>query len=305
MSKPPDARDRLGLAVFTIVFTVLALSLGDAVIKGRAAQVGLWQLFLLRSLLALPVLGVLVTVLVRGMGLWPKAPGWVALRVALLVGMWVSYYASLPHLQLPVAAAAYYTLPMFMVIFSVLLIGERIGATGWGAVVLGFLGVVIILKPDTEGLNLYVLLPLFSAILYALAMILTRTKCSEEHALVLALHLNCGFILVGAVASVFVAVVTPAADGGFLAMQWVPMDAGGWRVMGVLALSILVGSVGTAIAYQNGPPSVIGIFDFAYVGFAVLWGVLLFREIPDALSLAGIAVIVLAGVLALGVRKNG
>ena len=67
--------------------------------------------------------------------------------------------------------------------------------------------------------------------------------------------------------------------------------------MALMASAILIGSVGTAIAYQNGPPAIIGVFDFAYVGFAVVWGLIFFAEVPDALTLAGIALIVVAGIL--------
>ena len=67
----------------------------------------------------------------------------------------------------------------------------------------------------------------------------------------------------------------------------------------LLAAAILIGSVGAAIAYQNGPPAVVGVFDFAYVGFAVIWGAVFFAEIPDGITLAGMALIVFAGILSL------
>ena len=67
-----------------------------------------------------------------------------------------------------------------------------------------------------------------------------------------------------------------------------------------LALFVLGGFlIGAAIAYQKGPPAVVGSFDFAYVGFAVLWGLVFFAEVPDARALLGIAMIVGAGVLSL------
>ena len=69
--------------------------------------------------------------------------------------------------------------------------------------------------------------------------------------------------------------------------------------MDLLACAILIGSVGAAIAYQNGGLAVIGTFDFACVGFATIWGVVFFAEIPGALSLLGMALIVVAGILSL------
>ena len=86
--------------------------------------------------------------------------------------------------------------------------------------------------------------------------------------------------------------------GGYLAGAWMPMDGSAWGAMAILAAAIIVGSVGAAIAYQLGRPSVIASYDFAYVGFAAIWGAMLFGETPDAQAVAGIALIVCAGLLA-------
>jgi drug/metabolite transporter (DMT)-like permease len=71
-----------------------------------------------------------------------------------------------------------------------------------------------------------------------------------------------------------------------------------WRIMAILAIAILVGSIGAAIAYQMAPASLVSIFDFSYVGFAVVWGYLLFAEVPASLVMLGILMIVAAGVIA-------
>jgi len=72
-----------------------------------------------------------------------------------------------------------------------------------------------------------------------------------------------------------------------------------WMTMALLAVVMLTGSIGAAIAYQSGPPPVVGTFDFAYVGFVVVWGALFFDEIPDGFSALGMMMIVLAGILSL------
>lgn len=77
------------------------------------------------------------------------------------------------------------------------------------------------------------------------------------------------------------------------------MDLSQWGSMGLLAMAILVGSIGTAIAYQNGPSSMIGTFDFAYVGFAVLWGIVFFNDLPDGVSVVGMVLVVVAGIMSL------
>lgn len=292
--------DNVPLAVAVILGTVLALSLGDALVKLTSDDFVLWQIFVVRSLIALPILAALTAARSpEALRHLPLAPGWTTLRSLLLVAMWVFYYLSLPWLALSIAAATYYTLPIFITLFSAALTRERIGRAGWIAVLSGFLGVLLILRPRAGDFNAYALLPLLSAMLYALAMILTRTRCRGEHPLVLALALNIAFVVVGGAATLLVATLPDELRRGFLLASWTPMNPSAWATMALLAAAILVGSLGAAVAYQNGPPAVIGTFDFAYVGFAVIWGILLLGEVPDTLSLAGMALIVTAGTLAL------
>jgi drug/metabolite transporter (DMT)-like permease len=297
------APDNLALAIATILLTVLALSLGDAVIKLISAVFVLWQIFVLRSAVAIPVLAMVTRARAHPPSLWPHRFGWTALRSVMLTFMWVAYYAALPHLALSVAAAAYYTLPLFIALFAALFIGDRVGLTGWIAVLLGFFGVLLILKPETEAFNAYALLPLASAALYALAMILTRTKCKDESPLVLSFGLNVAFVSVGLAATGLLALIGPADDASgslaFLSGPWTAMGAGEWAAMVLLAGLTIVGSIGAAIAYQAGPPAVVANYDFAYIAFAVAWGFVFFGEVPDAVTLAGMAAIVAAGLIAL------
>ena len=291
--------DNVPLGVTTIVGTVLALSLGDALIKslGGNDSMGIWQLFAVRSLLALPVL-FFGAVLFFGTGrLAPKSVKWIAVRSALLAMMWIAYYLSLPLLPLAVAAAAYYTLPLFIVAFAMVFGGETVGKMQWMGVVLGFLGIILVLRPGGDAFQWASVLPILSAVLYAAAMILTRTKCLHEHPATLALGLNSMFVLVGGT-GLFLGWVMQIQGPGFLTTNWATMSFEEWRNITILAALILVASVGTAVAYQAAPASTVGTFDFAYVGFALIWGVLFFNERPDNVALTGIFLIVIAGALA-------
>lgn len=291
--------DNIPLGVGTILGTVFALSLGDALIKslGGGGTMGVWQLFALRSAIAAPILLLGALWLVPRERLVPRSVALIALRSGLLTTMWLAYYLALPLLPLAVAAAAYYTLPLFIVAFAALFGGEPVGRTQWAGVALGFLGILLVLRPGGEAFEWAALLPLFSAILYALAMILTRTKCRDEHPATLALGLNVTFILVGGI-GLLIGLFVPMDAAGFLSTDWTAMGMREWRSTAILAGLILVASVGTAIAYQAAPASTVGTFDFAYVGFALVWGALFFGERPDAAAICGIALIVAAGVLA-------
>ena len=294
--------DNVRLAVAVILATDLALSLGDAAIKQISADFVLWQIFVIRSIIAIPILIAVIRLRSRAASFVPRRLGWVALRSLMLTLMWVAYYSALPHLALGIAAATYYTLPIFITLFAAIFIGDRIGPMGWGAVLLGFGGVLLILKPEAHGFNGYALLPLVSAILYALAMILTRTKCREENPLVLSLSLNVSFVAIGLLATLLIAMIGGSADEAqgtpFLFGEWSIMGKTEWLSMALLAAAVIIGSVGAAIAYQVGPPATVATFDFVYVGFAGVWGVLFFAEVLDGVTITGMALIIAAGVLA-------
>jgi drug/metabolite transporter (DMT)-like permease len=290
--------DNVRFAVAVILVTNLALSLGDAAIKQFSADFVLWQIFVLRSVVAIPVLIAILRLRYPGVVLTPRYPGWVALRSLMLILMWITYYAALPHLALGVAAAVYYTLPIFIALFAAYFIGDKIARLGWIAILLGFVGVLLILKPDAEGFNLYALLPLASAIFYASAMILTRTKCRDEHPLILSLGLNVSFIIVGLLATLVLAASGEVRGAAFLTGPWSAMGTTAWLSMAMLAAATLIGSIGAAVAYQSGPPATVAAFDFAYVGFATLWGVLFFAEVLDPITIVGMLLIVASGILA-------
>lgn len=294
--------DNVRLAVLTIIFTVFALSLGDALIKQISTGFPLWQIFVVRSVIAVPVLVLIIRARYRTVTLMPLNFGWTALRSLMLTFMWVAYYMALPHVDLSIAAAAYYTLPLFITLFAALFIGERVGVQGWMAVFMGFSGVLLILRPQAGDFNGYALLPLVAAILYAFSMILTRTKCKDENPLVLSFGLNVSMIAVGAVATLLTWAWGPSSSDvesyRFLLDRWIEMGSREWLAMGLLATAILIGSVGAAVAYQAGPSSIVATVDFSYLAFATVWGLVFFAEVPDAITLTGMAMIVVAGVVA-------
>jgi drug/metabolite transporter (DMT)-like permease len=294
--------DNLKLAIGAILLACLALSLGDALIRQSSASFPIWQIFVLRSMIVAPLLIYILRIRDCATPIRPLHPGWALLRSLILVVMWIFYFAALPQMALATAAAAYYTLPIFIILLAAIFLGESMTPSSWMAVVLGFGGTILILEPRAGDFDAYSLLPIAAAICYAGAMTLTRSKCRGEKPLVLSLWLNLCFISVGALATLILSVWQPGTDmvalNPFLLDSWTPMGLGEWRVMAILAGAILVGSLFAAIAYQNGPSSVIAIFDFSYLGFAVLWGLLLFAEVPGARATLGMLLIVIAGIIA-------
>lgn len=300
-SQTTQRADRVLLAILAMVFTDLTLSIADAIIKVTISDMPLSQFVFLRASVTLPLLIAILKWRFPQVSLRPLHPGWATLRSCLLLSSLLIYYASLPHLAFSMAAAVYYTIPLFITLFAAFWIREPVGTQGGIGVILGFIGVLLMLKPQAGDLDLHALIPLASAILYALAMVLTRTRSRGENPFVLALIFNLIAIVLAGAASI--APLVAGAESGQGAIQnlfmgeWVPMGGFQWALIVLLSMTMLIGSVGTAIAYQLGPASIISTWDFSYLAFAVLWGVVLFSERLDVVSILGIALIALAGII--------
>ena len=295
-----DAKpDRTAQGIVIILASVLTMAFADAMVKLVSANFSLWQVFLARSLVAVPIMVVLL--LASGVGLKSRAPMWTLVRSLLLVLTWIAFYASLPVLSLSVAAVAVYTNPIMIVLLSALLIGEAVTGRQWGGVLLGFFGAIAILRPGTDAFSWFTLLPLLAAAFYALAMVLTRSKCREEPSLTLGLALHIAFLITGLIVTAALALMNLGSDTQatfpFLLGDWTPMGLREWGLMALLGVLSAAYFVGVARAYQVAPPSIIATFDYGYLVSAVLWGFVFFSEKPDVLTICGMILITAAGLL--------
>lgn len=108
----------------------------------------------------------------------------------------------------------------------------------------------------------------------------------------LSFALNPAFVMAGVLATALTGLLPGSAIPGFLLARWTGMGPAEWSAS-------LIGRIGAAFAYQNGPLAMIGAFDFGWAGCAVIWGWSSLHKVPDAISTLGMALIVGAGILSL------
>lgn len=292
---------RVGTGLGFIVLAAVLLALGDGVIKLVSGQITVWQLVLLRSMIAVPALLVLLF-LRRSRSIWPKQKLWVGVRSLLLVGMWLLVYAALPSLDMPTVSAALYTAPLLICVLSAISSG-RLKEANLSAVTIGFVGVLVLLRPGTDAFSPMLLLPLAAAVLYAFAALVTGCQCREESPLAMSLAFNLGFLGVGAFGVLLLAWQpwpALAAESPFVLGHLQPVT---WTMGGVvvlLAAIMVVANVSMARAYQIGPAPVVAAGDYSYLVFSALWSIVLFKTLPDTVSCIGIGLILWAGLQSLG-----
>lgn len=281
-----------------IVLAMTVLASADNLVLLLTPEIGLWQFQVMRSSLAGTLL--VVAALVMGWRLRPRSWSGVALRsIASSVAM-LGYFGALSAISINQAAAGLFTAPIFVLLISVLGFGLRVGPVRWLAVVAGFAGVVVILRPWSGELALWAAgLAVAAGMFHGLSAVLTRQLCAREGTVCVAVGFFTamtlwGLVGLGALGLAGVATQPPGPEGWFL-RSWVAPSP---QVLGLIAVQAVGSLLGIALVvrgYQMAEASRVTVFEYAFLPAAALVAWLLHAERPDPASLLGAALIVLAG----------
>ncbi|MEM7236971.1 MAG: DMT family transporter [Pseudomonadota bacterium] len=303
-SDPALPPQRLLLGVVLILATTFTISVQDVVFKLFSSEMTLWQIFALRGCIAVPIL--LTTALFRRTGTDTVrfvAGKWLILRSVFITGTFLAFYAAIPFLSLSTVGAANYIAPIFVTLLSAYVIGEPVRPLGWMGVLVGFAGVVVLLQPGTDAFSAWAFLPVIGAAFYALAHIITRTKCQDVPLAAIALSQNTMMLLAGLIVSVAILTVQP--EGGiveaypYIFGTWSKVEASDWLILAVLAGFSIGLAMMLAGAYKVAPPAVISTFEYSYLVFVAAWDVLFFGTGLGPATIAGMIMISAAGFLVL------
>lgn len=295
--------ERLGLAAGAVVAGSAAVAVSDNLVPLAAEGMGLWQLMVLRSLVALPVAVAFAWATGLAATLVGRSPAAVALRSGLIVAALLLYFAALPAVGIALAAAGMFTSPIWIVLLSSLVLGERIGPYRIAALGLGFAGVCLVLGVGSVPLDPVMVLPICAGLLYGLNVMVTRSRCAGESSICLATWQTL-FFLGGGVAGLLLApwlgrVVGDVPGTGFITMAPAEVTPRGLALAAMIGLSGLLGGGLLATGYRLGRSSVVGLFDYSFLVWAPLFGWLIRGEGVAPRTLGGMALIALAGVLAM------
>nr|WP_272874402.1 DMT family transporter [Pseudaestuariivita rosea] len=285
-----------------IICATALMALQDTIVKLFSEGLPLWQLFLLRSALILPVLIVMNR---HGKAAILQAlDRWVLLRSFLIVAMYVFFYAALPLLDLSVVAGVYYTAPLWIFLFSVIFLGERVTALQTLIMVAAFCGVLIVLQPGSAAFTRWSVVPLLAAICYALVALITRARIQSVDTMVLVISLNLVFVCVGGLGVIILEIAQPAPIYPFMMISWSPLTKELIAITGFLsAISVGVHLL-LAKAYQLGPTITVASLDYSYLVFVALWGGLFLWSVPGPMVILGTMIIGAAGLAMLWISSS-
>ncbi|HKP24957.1 MAG TPA: DMT family transporter [Dongiaceae bacterium] len=211
---------------------------------------------------------------------WPRIRMF-TLRSALSLVSMLFGFTSLSYLTLANATALSFTAPLFATIMAALVLGETVRRRRWSATLVGFLGVLIVLRPGLNGIGIGEMLALTAAFLTALVIIVVKQMSRTEPS--------------NAIVAYMVLLLTPMALVVALPF-WSWPALSDWPFVIGMGLAGTVGHVCWTRAISICDASVVVPFDYLRLVFTIIIGILAFAEQPDRYTLIGSAIIVLAGI---------
>ena len=210
-----------------------------------------------------------------------RKPGLQALRVAFMCIMTGTNFWALQYLQLAETGAIQFAVPILVALASGPLLGERLDAGRWAAIAVGFAGVLVILRPGTQGFHPAMLLSIGNVCLYAAFNLMTRRLAAHDPP-------EC---------TQFLSALGPALLlAPFALAAWQPpASAGEWMVAGLLGIAGGLGHYFLALAHRYAPASVLAPFLYQQIVWMVLFGWAAFGDLPAGAVLVGSVIVVASG----------
>jgi drug/metabolite transporter (DMT)-like permease len=279
---------------------ILIFSLQDIAVKWIGGNYPVLEIVTFRSLIALPL-----TLLLfryegdRGLPT-TKRHKLQYVRGLFFFLSYTTYFMGLATLPLAQIAAIKFSGPLMITFLSVFLLGEKVGPRRWLALLVGFLGVLMIVRPGAATFNMGSIFILISVLFYALSTILTRKLQTTDSSATMAYYSSIVYLVATLILAPLVILIGDIPNAhpsvAFLFRAWAMPSLLDWLIMSGLGFVWAGGMYFIARAYSLALASVVAPFEYMALPINIMWGFLLWREVPLAATLAGAALTLLSGV---------
>ena len=289
-----------------IIYLIVGLcvfSIQDVIMKIFSDEIALQEVIFLRGFVTLLVI---ISLMVRSGGrksFVTQRPMLCFLRGLAGFTCFTTFSMALAVLPLADAMPLYYMSPLFVIALSIPLLGEKVGFRSWLAIFVGFLGVLLVVQPNADGIDPAMILALISALAYSAQSLMARKLGATESALGMTFYSMIAFmVLSGATGLIFGngwlnGFDHPSAQYLFRAWTIPTLAQAGLIVaVGIIAAA---GFYCISQAYRLGRASVVAPFEYSSLPFAALWGWLFWSSVPTGTTILGSLLIVGSGIYAL------
>ena len=285
--------------IFFIMTGMAFFSIQDSLIKYIYEDVALFELYFGRTLIQSIILLSFVLLTKKTIILKTHYPVLTLVRVVCFFFGFSFFYISLTFMTLAMTSALFFSCPIFMSMFAKFFLKEKIGIRRWSAIFVGFIGVLIVLNPSLEEFNFFKLAPVACALCYATSMTITKYTSSKD-----SIYTQMTWLYIFAIfASIIIFLVS--GDGKFnnfsdstmqfIFREWFTNPAEAWPYVLVMGIVASISFFCVFSAYSIASPSIVSLFEYSYIVWAMLAGYILFETIPVPRTFIGAAIIIGAG----------
>lgn len=275
-------------------------SLNDVSIKFLSGNYALHEIVLIRSVTGMIILLAVFLPYSGGLSaLRTRRIGIHLLRSLCVVFANTMFFLGIAVLPLAEGVALFFVSPLLIAVFSVIFLKETVGPLRWGAISVGLIGVLVVLRPGTAVFQIASLFPVAAAIGYAALHMLTRYIGRTESALTMTFYIQATFIAISLAMGITV------GDGRFgesengslefLLRAWTVPATKDYAIFLLLGVASAFGGYFISQAYRVAEAAVVAPFEYVAMPLAVFWGLTVFGDWPDLFALFGILLILGSG----------
>lgn len=282
------ARHATLLGIAMMLLGILLFSINDVMGKWLVATYTVGQVLLLRSAAALVVIAPFVVKQGIGRTLRPERPGLQVLRVALGSCEVALFYWAVSYLPLADTMTLWLAAPVWAVVLAALLLGEKVDAGRWLAVVVGFIGVAVALNPSGQSLSMPAIIALVGSVSFAMMMITGRQLRGTPDVTLVAWQ-TLGAFIMGVI---------------LLPFGWVTPTLTDAALLGLLGIVAMVAHICVTRSLKLAEASVVVPYQYTLIVWALVFGWFIFGDWPTPAMLLGAGLIVAAGLALLLLERR-
>ena len=254
----------------------------DLFAKELLQTYSLVQFVLLRSVIAIAILLVIAPRFGGIQALRTKEVGWHVVRSLFAIGAMFGFFYGLARMPLVNALTLGYTAPLIVTALSAIFLGDDVGWRRWTAVVIGFVGVLVMLRPGRGDLSFAAVAVLIAAFCYACQAITARRLGGTESTLALSFYVIIGPLVVSC--------------AFFDTESWLAPDLQGWVLMISAASCSIIAWIGFINGYRAVSPAILAPLEYTALVLGAVAGFLIWGEVPDKWVIGGAIIIVSSGI---------
>tara|TARA_B100000963_G_C22583375_1_gene651919 strand:+ start:81 stop:1016 length:936 start_codon:yes stop_codon:yes gene_type:complete len=280
----------IGMAVFCIQ---------DIVIKSLENQVSLTQILFFRAALGTILLTGLLWFLRKPIKFGSSYPLIAIFRGSSFFLGFTMFYISISKLPLAIATSLFFIHPIIVTIISIFFLKISIGFHRITAIIIGFIGTLLIIKPSIYNFDWYMLFPIATAFSYSIGMLLAKKTSDRDNAFQQSFHIYFGGLILSPFITILVTNAFPNMEINQLQFLYIPWEITEFDTLVALVIIAFTGTIGIfslVYAYNIGSPQSNAPIEYMLLVYALLAGYIIFEEIPDLLSFLGMVMISLSGI---------